>query len=187
MASGPAPVRAINQSHSSPKRRTTVRNAAFSHALSAGIDQANLVRLARPVDAHEPLDLFCHDQFLASCIRTNRDDRQSLYWRSKRNLPQDFRRGQPAGVQVLSRCSRHREGRATPDRRPGPASLKADRFTTALRYRAGWGGPMRPFAALPTHPPRRCRAWALPLPLKGGEGAITTDWGKRCRERLRWA
>ena len=43
-----------------------------------------------------------------------RDDRQSLYRRSKRNLPQDFRRGQPAGVQVRSRCPRRRVGSATP-------------------------------------------------------------------------
>ena len=99
-----------------PKRCTTVCNAAFSHALSAGVDQANLMGLARPVDARKPLDLFGHDQILCSCIRTNRDDRQSLYWRSKRNLLPDFRRGQPAGVQVLPRWSSHRVGRATPDR-----------------------------------------------------------------------
>jgi hypothetical protein len=29
-----------------------------------------------------------------------RNERQSLYWRSKRNLPQDFRRGRPAGDDV---------------------------------------------------------------------------------------
>jgi hypothetical protein len=99
------------------KRRTAVRNGAFSHALSAGIDQTNLMVLARPVDAHKPLDFCCHDQ-TSSRIRTDRDDRQSLYWRSKRNLLPDFRRGRPAGVQVLARCSKHRENWATPG---GPA------------------------------------------------------------------
>src|ERR1700681_872768 len=82
------------------------------------IDQANLMALARPVDAHKPFNLFRHAHALLShpSHPGRRDDRQSLYWRSKRNLPRDFRRGRPAGVQVRSRCSKHGDSWATPGR-----------------------------------------------------------------------
>ena len=46
-----------------------------------------------------------------------RNERQSLYWRSKRNFPRDLRRDRPAGVQVRSRCSKHWDSPATPGRR----------------------------------------------------------------------
>ena len=113
--------------------RTRVRDGALLATLSLGIDQANLMALACPVDADKPLDLVCHVRTLSWSQPDHRDDRQSLYWRSKRNLPPDFRRGHPAGVQVLSRWSSPRVGSATPGRRPGPASLKADWFTTTSR------------------------------------------------------
>jgi hypothetical protein len=95
-----------------------MRNGSFPHTLSMGIDQTNLVALARPIDAHKPFNLFRHVQAL-SCItdvRASRNERQSLYWRSKRNLPRDFRRGRLAGVQVRSRCSKHGDSWATPGR-----------------------------------------------------------------------
>jgi hypothetical protein len=53
-----------------------------------------------------------------------RDERQSLYWRSRRNLPRDFRRGRPAEVQVRFRCSKHRIRGLLPVGRPGSASLQ---------------------------------------------------------------
>ena len=118
--------------------RTVVRDGAFLATLSLGIDQANLMALACPVDAYKPLDFISHVLTPSWSQPDHRDHRQSLYWRSKRNLPPDVRRGHPAGVQVLSRWSSHRVGSATPGRRPGPASLQADRFTTALKVQ-GWG------------------------------------------------
>src|SRR5260221_14305930 len=71
--------------------------------------------LARPVDAHKPFNLFRHGQALLSHHTPpgRRNERQSLYWRSRRNLPRDFRRGRPAGVQVRP------QGEALhPDREP---------------------------------------------------------------------
>jgi hypothetical protein len=40
--------------------QTAMRNGSFAQTLSASIDQANLVALARPVDAHKPFNLFRH-------------------------------------------------------------------------------------------------------------------------------
>ena len=57
-----------------------------------------------------------HRRKLLEAIATLRGERQSLYWRSRRNLPRDFRRGRPAGAQVRSRCSKHGDSRATPGR-----------------------------------------------------------------------
>jgi hypothetical protein len=37
-----------------------MRNGSFPQALSMGVDQANLMGLARPVDANKPLNLFRH-------------------------------------------------------------------------------------------------------------------------------
>src|SRR6266853_6369215 len=98
--------------------RAAMRKGSLAQALSAGIDQANLMALARPVDAHKPFNLFRHAQALLShpSHPGRRNERQSLYWRSKRNLPRDFRRGRPAGALVLSRCSKHRDSWATPGR-----------------------------------------------------------------------
>ena len=39
-----------------------MRNGSFPQALSMGIDQANLMALARPVDADKPFNLFRHAQ-----------------------------------------------------------------------------------------------------------------------------
>ena len=111
-----------------------MRNGSFRHALSVGIDQTNLMALARPVDAHKPFNLFRHAQALLShhSHPGRRNERQSLYWRSKRNLPRDFRRGRPAGAQVPFRCSKHRIRGLLPVGRPGSASLQCrpanDRF-----------------------------------------------------------
>jgi len=38
--------------------RAAMRNRSLAQALSAGIDQANLMALARPVDAHKPFNFF---------------------------------------------------------------------------------------------------------------------------------
>ena len=42
-----------------------MRNGSFPQALSMGIDQANLMALARPVDADKPFNLFRHAQALS--------------------------------------------------------------------------------------------------------------------------
>ncbi len=64
----------------------------------------------------DPFNLFHHAPApLSHHSRPGRrDERQSLYWRSKRNLPRDFRRDRPAGAQVPFRCSKHRDSWATP-------------------------------------------------------------------------
>ena len=105
-----------------------MRNRSLAQALSAGIDQANLMALARPVDAHKPFNLFRHTQALLwhPSHPGRRNERQSLYWRSKRNLPRDFRRGRPAGAKVLFRCSKHRILGRLPVDRPGRPVYDAD-------------------------------------------------------------
>jgi hypothetical protein len=45
--------------------RAAMRNGSFPQALSMGIDQANLMALARPVDAHKPFHLFRHAEALS--------------------------------------------------------------------------------------------------------------------------
>ena len=116
--------------------RAAMRNGSLAQALSAGIDQANLMALARPVDAHKPFNLFRHAQTLLSHHTPpgRRNERQSLYWRSRRNLPRDFRRGRPAGVQVRSRCSKTR-GFAGDSRQASPVRpvYNADQPITALK------------------------------------------------------
>src|ERR1700730_4205275 len=113
--------------------RAAMRNGSLAQAFSAGIDQANLVALARPVDADKPCNLFRHARSsLASLHPGRRNERQSLYWRSKRNLPRDFRRGRPAGGQVLSRCSKHRIRGLLPVGRPWSASLQYPQANTRV-------------------------------------------------------
>jgi len=46
--------------------QTAMRNGSLAQTLSAGIDQANLMALARPVDAHKLFNLFCHAHALLS-------------------------------------------------------------------------------------------------------------------------
>jgi hypothetical protein len=41
-------------------------NGSLAQTLTAGIDQANLVALARPVDADKPFNLFRHPKALHS-------------------------------------------------------------------------------------------------------------------------
>ena len=53
--------------------------------------------LACPVDAYKPLDFISHVLTPSWSQPDHRDHRQSLYWRPKRNLPPDVRRGHPAG------------------------------------------------------------------------------------------
>ena len=90
-----------------------------------GIGQANLMALARPVDADKPCNLFHHARPSSRITPSGPPRRAStLYWRLKRNLPQDFRRGRPAEAQVPSRCSKHRIRRLLPVGRPGSASLQ---------------------------------------------------------------
>ena len=103
-----------------------MHNRSLAQALSSGIDQANLMALARPVDADKPFNLFCHALALLShhSHPGRRNERQSLYWRSRRNLPRDFRRGRPVGAQVPFRCSKHRIRGLLPAGRPGSASLQ---------------------------------------------------------------
>ena len=62
--------------------------AALADNLAAGIDQAGLVRLARPVDASEPSRIVDHRSLFHS-QSGHRDARHSLYWRSGRYSPPD--------------------------------------------------------------------------------------------------
>src|SRR6476659_7829779 len=57
-----------------------MRNGSLAQALSAGVDQANLMALARPVDTHKPFNLFRHAQALLShpSHPGRRNERQSL-------------------------------------------------------------------------------------------------------------
>src|SRR5882757_424920 len=116
-----------------------MRNRSLAQALSAGTDQANLMALARPVDAYKPFNLFRHAQALLShpSHPGRRNERQSLYWRSKRNLPRDFRRGRPAGALVLSRCSKHRDSWATPSEQGAGDRVLHAELGLERRLRAG--------------------------------------------------
>jgi hypothetical protein len=75
--------------------------------LAASIDQADLVRLACPVDAREPLGIICHYSPFPP-QPGHRDACRSLYWRSRRNSSPDLHRGQPAEVRLPPKCSKHR-------------------------------------------------------------------------------
>src|ERR1700693_5200515 len=111
--------------------QAAMRNGSLAQALSAGIDQANLMALARPVDAHKPFNLFRHAQALLSHHTPpgRRNERESLYSRSTRNLPRDFRRGRPAGARARPGCSNPGNSRAPPGRpaRPGQSTMPTSR------------------------------------------------------------
>jgi hypothetical protein len=85
---------------------------------------------------------FCHDHPPFWSHPDYRDERWSLYWRLKRYLPQDFRRGQPAGVQVLPGWSSHRVGWAAPDRLARSGQSERRPVQTALRVQVGRGLPV---------------------------------------------
>src|ERR1700730_2009852 len=93
--------------------RAAMRKGSFPQALSMGTDQANLMALARPVDADKPFNLFRHAPALLSHHSPPR-----------RTLPGSCRGGLPAGVQVLSGCSKHRIRGLLRGGRPGSASLQ---------------------------------------------------------------
>ena len=80
----------------------------FTDNLAASIDQADLVRLACPVDAGEPFDIFCHHSLASFRRQATAMPNRSLYWRSWRGSPPDVHRGQPAEAHVPVRCSKHR-------------------------------------------------------------------------------
>ena len=63
------------------------------------VDQADLMSLARPVDADEPSRIVRH-HFASRSLPGHHDARHSLYWRSGRNSPPDLHRSQPAGARV---------------------------------------------------------------------------------------
>ena len=71
------------------------------------LDQADLVRLACPVDAGEPFDIFCHHSLASFRRQATAMPNRSLYWRSWRDSPPDVHRGQPAEARVPVRCSKH--------------------------------------------------------------------------------
>src|SRR5215467_11677414 len=89
------------------KSRATMGEPTFTDNLAAGIDQTDLVRLACPVDAGEPFDIFCHYSPLCFRRQATATPRHALYWRSWRDSPPDVHRGQPAEARVPVRCSRH--------------------------------------------------------------------------------
>jgi hypothetical protein len=69
-----------------------VREGSLADNLSIGRDEADLMGLARPV---------------TRIYSGHRNADQSLYWRSRRNSPLDWHRGEPAAARV-PRYSWHR-------------------------------------------------------------------------------
>ena len=63
--------------------------SSLADDFAARIDQADLVSLARPVDADEPSRTVRH-HFASRSLPGHRDARHSLYWRSWRDSPPDF-------------------------------------------------------------------------------------------------
>src|SRR5258708_26204662 len=58
--------------------QAAMRNGSLAQALSAGIDQTNLMALARPVDAYKPFNLFRHAQALLSHHTSGPPQRASI-------------------------------------------------------------------------------------------------------------
>src|SRR5258708_10789790 len=58
--------------------QAAMRNGSLAQALSAGIDQTNLMALARPVDAYKPFNLFRHAQALLSHHTSGPPERASI-------------------------------------------------------------------------------------------------------------
>ena len=102
--------------------RSPVREGSLADNLSIGRDEADLMGLARPVDAAEKSNIGTHDA-TSRIYSGHRDADQSLYWRSRRNSPLDLHRGQPAGARVPPRYSWHRGQKVAPGRPTRPASL----------------------------------------------------------------
>src|SRR5271166_322171 len=101
---------------------SAVREGSLADNLSIGRDEADLMGLARPVDAAEKSNIGTHDA-TSRIYSGHRDADQSLYWRSRRNSPLDLHRGQPAGARVPPRYSWHRGQKVAPGRPTRPASL----------------------------------------------------------------
>src|SRR5438105_14259057 len=55
-----------------------MRNGSLAQTLSAGIDQANLMTLARPVDAHKPFNLFRLAPTLSPSLTSGPPQRPSI-------------------------------------------------------------------------------------------------------------
>jgi hypothetical protein len=92
-----------------------VEKSSLADDFAARIDQADLVSLARQVDADEPSRIVRH-HFASRSQPGHRDARHSLYWRSGRDSPPDLHRSQPAGARVPHRCLKHRGQWVAPDR-----------------------------------------------------------------------
>ena len=92
-------------------------------ALALGIEQADTV-LCSPSRCRQTNEAR-HHLPSSDLLAGHRDARRSLYWRSRRNLPLDVRRGQSAGAHVLRRCSRHGGQWVLPADRPIPPVYNA--------------------------------------------------------------
>jgi hypothetical protein len=86
-----------------------------------------------PSRCHEPLNLFCHDQILSSCIRTDRDDLNPCTGAQSATSHGTSVAANRPGCRSSPGGPATRLGGLFPTGRPSPASLQADRFTTALR------------------------------------------------------
>ena len=73
-----------------------VGKSSLADNFAARIDQADLVSLARPVDADEPSRIVRH-HFASRLLPGHRDVRHSLYWRSQRNSPRTCITANPPG------------------------------------------------------------------------------------------
>jgi hypothetical protein len=86
-----------------------VRKGRLAEDPAGGINEADLVRLAGPIDADEPSrNSLVRHRFVLPHRPDRRDARPSLYGRSWRDSPPDVRRGQPGGARVHPRRSQRR-------------------------------------------------------------------------------
>ena len=99
---------------------SAVREGSLADNFAISCDEADLISLARPVDAAEKSNIGTHDATSRMCSG-HRDADQSLYWRSRRNSPLDLHRSQPTGARVPPRYSRHRGQKVAPGRPARPA------------------------------------------------------------------
>ena len=109
---------------------------------SDGRDEADLMGLARPVDAAEKSNVGIHDA-TSRIYSGHRDADQSLYWRSRRNSPLDLHRGQPAGARAPPGTHGTGGKRSLPAGRPVQPVYQSDQIRTREGYR-GRGSQRRP-------------------------------------------
>ena len=112
-----------------------VREGSLADNFAISCDEADLMGLARPVDADEKSNIGTHDATSRTCAG-HRDADQSLYWRSWRNSPLDLHRGQPAGAHVPQVLTA--QGAKGRSRQAGPSGQSTNK--TSSEHVKGTGG-----------------------------------------------